>query len=70
MFNPDASRTGQFFARSYGDQTGSRAYKLYVPTGYCGQALPLIVMLHGCTQSPDDFATGTRMNLRAEERIA
>jgi poly(hydroxyalkanoate) depolymerase family esterase len=68
LCSTEASRTGQFFARSYGDQTGSRAYKLYVPTGYCGQALPLIVMLHGCTQSPDDFAIGTRMNLRAEER--
>jgi poly(hydroxyalkanoate) depolymerase family esterase len=27
----------------------------------------LIIMLHGCTQSPDDFATGTRMNLNAED---
>ena len=38
------------------------------PACYRGQPLPLIVMLHGCTQSPDDFAAGTRMNLRAEER--
>jgi poly(hydroxyalkanoate) depolymerase family esterase len=28
----------------------------------------LIVMLHGCTQSPDDFAAGTPMNLIAEEK--
>jgi poly(hydroxyalkanoate) depolymerase family esterase len=58
---------GQFLAKSFSNQAGSRAYKLYVPSQYRGQPLPLIVMLHGCTQSPDDFAAGTRMNLRAEE---
>jgi poly(hydroxyalkanoate) depolymerase family esterase len=59
---------GQFIAGSYNNQAGSRAYKIYIPSGYRGQALPLIVMLHGCTQSPDDFAAGTRMNAVAEER--
>jgi poly(hydroxyalkanoate) depolymerase family esterase len=58
---------GRFLAASYGNQAGSRAYKFYVPSRYRGQAVPLIVMLHGCTQSPDDFAAGTRMNLIAEE---
>ena len=58
---------GRFLAASYGNQAGSRAYKLFVPSGYQGQAVPLIVMLHGCTQSPDDFAAGTRMNVLAEE---
>jgi poly(hydroxyalkanoate) depolymerase family esterase len=57
---------GKFLAKSFSNQAGSRAYKLYVPSQYRGQPLPLIVMLHGCTQSPDDFAAGTRMNLRAE----
>ena len=52
----------------YSNQAGNRAYKLYIPSRYQGQALPLIVMLHGCTQSPDDFAAGTRMNLIAEEQ--
>ena len=59
---------GQFLERSYANEAGSRAYKLYVPSGYHGQALPLVVMLHGCTQSPDDFAAGTRMNELAEEQ--
>jgi poly(hydroxyalkanoate) depolymerase family esterase len=61
---------GTFLARSYSNHAGSRPYKLYVPSSYRadGPSLPLIVMLHGCTQSADDFAAGTRMNLIAEEQ--
>jgi poly(hydroxyalkanoate) depolymerase family esterase len=58
----------QFEERTYANEAGSRVYKLYVPSGHNGQALPLVVMLHGCTQSPDDFALGTRMNDLAEEQ--
>ena len=40
---------GQFLTKSFSNQAGSRTYKLYVPSQYRGQPLPLIVMLHGCT---------------------
>jgi poly(hydroxyalkanoate) depolymerase family esterase len=59
----------EFIDGAYSNKAGTRTYKLFVPTGYRpGQPLPLVVMLHGCTQSPDDFAAGTRMNFIAEER--
>ena len=59
---------GKFIEAVYTNAAGSRAYKVYIPSRYQGQALPLIVMLHGGTQTPDDFAAGTRMNLIAEEQ--
>jgi poly(hydroxyalkanoate) depolymerase family esterase len=60
---PEGTR---FIDGSYSNPAGSRAYRLFIPSGYHGQPLPLIVMLHGCTQSPEDFAAGTRMNFIAE----
>jgi poly(hydroxyalkanoate) depolymerase family esterase len=58
----------KFIEGAYSNPAGTRAYKLFVPSSYQGQPLPLVVMLHGCTQSPDDFAAGTRMNFIAEEQ--
>jgi poly(hydroxyalkanoate) depolymerase family esterase len=62
---PEGAR---FIGDAYSNPAGSRAYRFFIPSRYHGQPLPLVVMLHGCTQSPDDFAAGTRMNFIAEEQ--
>jgi poly(hydroxyalkanoate) depolymerase family esterase len=62
---PEGTR---FIEGTFSNAAGSRTYKLFIPSRSQGQQLPLVVMLHGCTQSPDDFAAGTRMNFLAEEQ--
>jgi poly(hydroxyalkanoate) depolymerase family esterase len=57
----------QFLTASFTAPAGSRDYKLYLPRNRSAGSVPLIVMLHGCTQEPDDFAIGTGMNALAEE---
>ena len=64
---PAPDLPGEFVDGNFTNAAGSRAYKLYIPSSYTGQKLPLVVMLHGCTQDPDDFARGTQMNVLAEE---
>ncbi len=64
---PSVARDVRFEEHSFKNEAGSRSYKLYIPTGYTDKPLPLVIMMHGCTQSPDDFAAGTQMNALAEE---
>jgi poly(hydroxyalkanoate) depolymerase family esterase len=63
----DAPAEGRFTAHRFDGDARALHYKLFVPAGLGSAAPPLIVMLHGCTQSPDDFARGTRMNALAQE---
>lgn len=65
---PSATKGDFFTAGSFRNSAGQRAYKLYVPPGVNGQARPLVVMLHGCTQDADDFAAGTAMNDAARKQ--
>ena len=58
----------QFIQGSFSNAAGRRSYKLLIPSRSQGRQLPLVVMLHGCTQSADDFAAGTRMNFAGEEQ--
>lgn len=62
----DGSEEGSFTGDSFTNEHGTRDYWLYVPGGYEEQRVPLIVMLHGCRQDAEDFATGTQMNVLAE----
>jgi len=65
---PPAFGPSSFESHQHSGRFGSRTYKLFVPSGSAPSPRPLVVMLHGCSQSPDDFAAGTRMNEVAQER--
>ena len=63
--HPQASAPapGTFEWHTYAGEAGARRYRLFVPAGLDAmRRVPLVVMLHGCTQDPDDFARGTRFN--------
>src|SRR5689334_3010397 len=52
---PASQPRGKFIDATYRNAAGTRAYKLFVPGNYTGQAVPLVIMLHGCTQNALDF---------------
>lgn len=67
MPRKSAPRPGQFIDAVFRNAAGQRDYKLYLPGGKPDGPLPLLVMLHGCKQDPDDFAIGTQMNRLADQ---
>ncbi len=67
LVSPSLIYAGTWVTDSVSNQAGSRNYKIWVPSSYnSSTAVPLVMMLHGCTQTPDDFAAGTQMNAVAD----
>ncbi|WP_292455429.1 PHB depolymerase family esterase [Methylibium sp.] len=64
--NESPAPPGRFLSSSFTAAAGTRPYKLFVPGNAKAQPRPLLVLLHGCKQNPDDFAAGTRMNELAQ----
>ena len=61
-----AQAPGTFEWHTYAGEAGARRYRLFIPPNRdATRPAPLVVMLHGCTQDPDDFARGTRFNALA-----
>ncbi|WP_343614855.1 PHB depolymerase family esterase [Novosphingobium sp.] len=58
---------GSFVAGEFTCPQGTLTYRLYTPHGSPLRRMPLVVMLHGCSQSAVDFAIGTGMNRLADE---
>jgi poly(hydroxyalkanoate) depolymerase family esterase len=58
---PATAADGSFRWDSYDGPEGSRRYKVFVPA-QPSTSRRLLVLLHGCTQDPEDLARGTRMN--------
>jgi poly(hydroxyalkanoate) depolymerase family esterase len=74
LFLPLFARTahassGTWHSFTYVSSLGARNYFVYTPANYQpGTPVPMIVMLHGCTQTVSDFAAGTQMNALADQK--
>ncbi|HZM08351.1 MAG TPA: PHB depolymerase family esterase [Methylocella sp.] len=65
--SPPVPAGASYVSKTFSCVAGARDYKVYVPAVAPRGRRPLLVMLHGCAQNPDDFALGTGMNMLAEE---
>ncbi len=63
---PPIPEGARFDRHVFSCAAGTRDYRLYEPASAGARPKGLVVMLHGCRQTPEDFALGTRMNAAAE----
>ena len=64
---PSGDAASRFISGHFKHRAGARDYRLFIPASQPGKPRALVLMLHGCTQNPDDFARGTRMNALGAE---
>lgn len=64
---PRPAEGGEVRQAVFRHSQGEVDYRLFLPSGWQDGACPLLLMLHGCTQDPDDFARGTRMDALAQQ---
>ncbi len=68
--SPVIPQAARFDAGTHACVFGTRSYRIYLPSAIAaGRPLPMpmLMMLHGCGQTPEDFAKGTGMNALAEQ---
>ncbi|MFU8864937.1 MAG: alpha/beta hydrolase family esterase [Rhodobacterales bacterium] len=63
---PVLANGARFSQDTFSHAAGSREYRTYIPGKPQTPPAGMILMLHGCTQNPVDFANGTAMNRLAE----
>lgn len=73
--NPSARLPGKWLASHYSTIFDDRSlpvrrmsYRLYLPEPLPAAPIPLVVMLHGCEQTAEQFSQGTRFNQLAQEK--
>ena len=65
---PNTVNAGKWVTGNASNSSGSRNYALWVPAGYDKRkATPLVMMLHGCMQTPQDLAAISGMNSVADK---